>query len=162
MQSRKHWVIRQCVIFISMIALFVIVGSCSRHQQEPPPDFEPGGPWLQGLRQDVDSTIQETVKKEQLMSIIDQFEEELNSLDEVVQSHYQHMIAVDKNIHASPDDFRQVFNELHKQQMQHRTRFLDLRFQLVALVTADEWDKLTSISKKDTLFLNWQRKPMQN
>ena len=162
MQCSMSYFIRQCVIIVAIVAIFTIIGGCSRHQQETPPDFEPGGSWLQGLRQDVDSTIQDTVKKEQLMSIIDQFEEELNSLDEVVQSHYQHMIAVDKNIHASPDDFRQVFNELHKQQMQHRTRFLDLRFQLVALVTADEWDKLTSISKKDTLFLNWQRKPMQN
>ena len=162
MQCSMSYFIRQCVIFLTIAAIFMIFSSCSRHQQETPPDFDPGQAWLQDMRQGIDSTIQDVQKKNQLVSIIDQFESELHGADQVVQAHYQHMIAVDKNIHASPDDFRKVFDEFYKQQLRYRTRFLDLRFQMVALVTADEWDNLTSISKKDTLFLNWQRKPMQN
>jgi hypothetical protein len=162
MQIRRYRFLRKCIILVAILAVLMITGSCSRHKQETPPDFDPGQAWLQDMQQEVDSTIQDNEKKEQLMSIINQFEAELNGLDETVKGHYKRLIAVDQDIQSSPDDFRQVFNAFHKQQLWHRTRFLDLRFQLKELVTAGEWDKLTYISKKDTLFLNWQRKPLQN
>lgn len=162
MQTRRHRFLRKRIIFVAILAVFMITGGCTRHKQETPPDFDPGQAWLQDMRQEVDSTIQDNEKKEQLMSIINQFEEELNGLDKAVKGYYQRLIAVDQDIQSSPDDFRQVFNAFHKQQLWHRNRFLDLRFQMKELVTADEWDKLTYISKKDTLFLNWQRMPMQN
>ena len=162
MQTRRYRFLRKCIIFAAIIAMFIVTGSCTRHKQETPPDFDPGQAWLQGMRQDIDSTIQENEKKQQLLSIIDLFEKELDSLDQAVQDHYQRMIVVDQDINATGDDFRQVFKAFHKQQQIHRTRCLDLRFQMVGLVSAQEWDKLTSFNKKDTLFLNWQRMPMQN
>jgi len=161
MQHSMPLFLRQLTIVVSSIAMLLMFGGCSRHQQETPTDFDPGQAWLQDMRQNIDTTIEDTEKRDQLLTIIDSFESELNVLDRAVQAHYEHMIAVDNNIQAGPDDFRVVFDVLHDQQVQSRTRFLDLRFQMVALVTPEEWENLTSISKKDILFMNWHRKPMQ-
>ena len=65
------------------------------------------------MRLDVDSTIQDNKKKAKLMSIINQFEEALGSLDKAVSAHSLRLMVVDQNIHSTPDDFRQVYELIY-------------------------------------------------
>ena len=139
-------------------ALFAVSG-CDKLKKGEPAKFEPGQEWLQHMRDGIKEHVSDADRASQLLALVDQFENDLEALDQTVQQYYRKIYTVDADYNATATDFRTVFDAFKRERLVFRKRFLDQRFKMAALTTPEEWEQLADIKKGDAVFLNWQRMP---
>ena len=136
--------------FLAFILLFYLTFGCSRGIKKA--EFEPGEEWITDMRERIEASIDEPNKKNQMLLMVDQIEDDLIKLNQTIRKHYADLFTIDRNYEALPEDFRKQFAHFNRSRYQIRNQIIETRFQLKELVTPEEWKKLTDVSKKKGLF----------
>src|SRR5438876_10685670 len=96
----------------------------------------------------VDRAGKDPEKAKQAKAIVQDIINEVKQSFKKTSAYHQKLYALNANYEATPEQFMKVMDEQANERMASTTRILGLRFELKALLTAQQWTDLTEAMDK--------------
>lgn len=93
------------------------------------------------------------------MDLVEQDRDIFKELFREIVRYNKELFAVDENYHSTPDDFKEVFSTFNETRYRLREQSMDIRFEMQALCSPEEWEDLSHFRMKEGLFNQLQQTP---
>lgn len=134
-----------------LCSLIVMIG-CTKKAKKAKKTIVPGEEWAEDLRARVEKHIDDPEKKRQLMDLVDQDVKLFKELSQETERYNKELFAVDRNYNSTPEDFKRVFSDFNETRYRLRAQSLEIRFEMKALCSPEEWKELSHFRTKKGLF----------
>ena len=118
-------------------------------------EFRPGGVWIDGMRASINENVTDADRRDKMLALVDQMQENLNALDGEVIGFYETWGELDRDPTSKRADFEAAYEGLNASLTHFRGLTLDAAFELKGLATREEWDKLGD--RDQTIYESWRR-----
>jgi len=139
------------LLTLTVIATTLVVGGCARHHGYGTGSSHREAALERGLAETnelVDRTVKDPEKAKQAKAIVQDIVDEVKQSIKKASDYHQKLYALNANYAAMPEQFIKVLDEQNNERMASATKILGLRFNLKALLTAQEWKDLTDAMDK--------------
>jgi len=139
------------LLTLTVIATTLVVGGCARHHGYGTGSSYREAALERGLAETnelVDRTVKDPEKAKQAKAIVQDIVNEVKQSSKKTSDYHQKLYALNANYAAMPEQFIKVLDEQNNERMASATKILGLRFNLKALLTAQEWKDLTDAMDK--------------
>ncbi len=96
----------------------------------------------------VSQTVKDPEKAKQVQAAIQNIVAEVKQSSKQTRAYHQQLYALNADYAAKPEQFTKVLDEQNNARMASATKILGMRFQIKALLTAQEWKDLTDAMDK--------------
>jgi hypothetical protein len=125
----------------------ITLGASACTGAKPTPDETIQGA-SQKLRQAVSSNVREDSRRNQMLTIINQIEATQRGFAEQTARFVESFRTINADYEAPRAAFDKLFAEFNVQRVQARDRVIDLHFQLTAIATTKEWERIGKAEAK--------------
>jgi hypothetical protein len=141
-------------VYILVAVLTLMVAACSSSKKGV---NEPAYDWIEELRSNATEAVASPDKTTSILELIDKMEIQLLDVDRVTRRYFAALEQLNADYDANRDALDGLFREYDRDIQAHRTRLLDIRFQIKDLSTPEEWAAIADLD--DALLKAWQRDP---
>ena len=120
-------------MLIVILSLFVLIGfvyGCGKIGKKEKAEFKPGREWIKDMRARIEDNIQDTDRKNRMLTLIDQNEIDLIEVGVAVRKFYSDFKALGENYNSTLEEFRKVIFEFDARHSEVLDRLTERRFML--------------------------------
>lgn len=129
--------------------LFLITSLFSCSKKHDVQSFDAGEQFYEDFKKALEKSIKDDDKQKQAVEILDAYKDEVLAFDQYLNNFLVSNESAILDYNSTEEDLKRIVEELDKEREEYYSKMINLHFQLIELMTEEEWEDLTKKLKSN-------------
>jgi len=129
--------------------IFLMASSFLCSKKHDVQSFNAGEQFYEDFKKAIEKSIKDDNKQKQAIEVLDSYKEEVHAFDKYLNDFMASNETAILDYHSTVEDLTEIVKDLDKEREAYYNKMVTLHFQLIELMTEEEWKDLTKKLKSN-------------